>query len=115
MTSYKPESGSIAFLVARCYFEADQTRVALALDRLKELGEMFPDDARISYAEGILRRDHLGEGLRARNLFEKAYWAGLKSGLQGDYCWSAASNVADLACDEQDFKKWVDLTRSAPP
>lgn len=115
MAFYQPESRNIAFLVQRCYFEADHTRVALALDRLSELGKQFPDDARIFYAEGILRQDHLGEGLHARGLFEKAYWAGLKSALQGDYCWSAASNVADLACDEQDFKKWVDLTRTAPP
>src|SRR4051794_12428081 len=115
MASYQPESENIAFLVERCYFEADQTRVALALDRLKELGEMFPDDAKISYAEGVLRRDHLGQGLRARELFEKAYHAGVRSGLCGDYCWSAASNVADLARDASEFQKWARLTETAPP
>jgi len=115
MAFYQAEAGNIAFLIRRCYFESDQTRVALALSRLMELGEQFPDDARISYTEGVLRRDHLGQGLRARDLFEKAYWVGIRCGLPGDYCWSAASNSADLARDETEFQKWARLTETAPP
>ena len=108
MKFYQPVSENIAFLIQRCYFEADQTRVALALERLGALQERFPNDARISYAEGLVRRDYLGQGLRARDLFEKAYWAALKSNLQGDYCWSAASNAADLLVMNQNSRSGRD-------
>jgi len=106
---------NVSHLVQRCYFEADHARLKLAIDRLIELNVQFPNDPRIYYAEGILRRDHLGQGLHARNLFERAYTLSLTSPSSDDTCWSAACNAATLAGSEHEFRKWVDLTASAPP
>jgi tetratricopeptide (TPR) repeat protein len=115
MRFYQQASDNIGSLIQRCYFEADQTRVSLALNRLRWLEEQFSKDARIPYAEGGIRRDFLGQGLRARDLFEHAYLRACECELDGDYCWSAACNAADLARDASEFRKWVELTATAPP
>ncbi len=108
-------SDNVAFLIQRCYFEADQSRLHLALQRLLELKGQFPDNARILYAEGVVRRDYLGQGLLARDLFECAYESALRTRLAGDHCWSAASNATGLARTEQEYRKWAELTTTAPP
>ena len=115
MRFYQQASDNIPFSIQRCYFEADQTRVRLALERLRGLEEQFPGDARIAYAEGIVRRDYLGQGLRARELFDRTHSLALRSGLSGDYCWMAACNAAALARNDNEFRTWVQLTATAPP
>jgi tetratricopeptide (TPR) repeat protein len=112
---FRHSADNIASLVQRCFFEADQSRLDLALQRLLELKDQFPDDAKILYAEGVIRRDYLGQGLLGRDLFECAYENALRSRLAGDYCWSAASNAAGLARTEQEYRKWAALTTTAPP
>ena len=58
--------------IAQCDFDADHGRVKLALERLHDLEEEVGADAKISYAEGLLRRDFLGQGQQAYQCFVRA-------------------------------------------
>lgn len=44
MRYYVESAASIPYLVERCYFDAEQGRLKVALDRLRGLDEQFPDD-----------------------------------------------------------------------
>jgi hypothetical protein len=71
MCYYVESAEAIPYLVERCYFDAEQSRLKLALDRLRGLDDQFPEDGRITYAQGLLRRKYLGQGIQARELFER--------------------------------------------
>ncbi|TSA40845.1 MAG: hypothetical protein D4R58_02200 [Betaproteobacteria bacterium] len=89
--------------INRCFTDAEQGRIELALVRMGDLMEEFPNDASVLYARGLLQRDFLGCGLKARDDFEKAFHAASPGeevrGL-------AACNVATLARSYEEFERW---------
>lgn len=115
MTYFVPPVDNIPFLIKRCDFEADTGLLKVALDRLRDLQSQYPDHPRLLYAEGLLRRDYLGQGLVARDLFERAYRAAVSLGVRGDVVWFSASNAATLARTEVEFREWAALAQAAQP
>lgn len=92
----------------RCYFDADHGRVRLALERLRDLEAELGEDAKISYAEGLLRKDFLGQGVKAYECFVRAL------GLDPNHA-SAACNAAVYAPNEAEYRKWGQIaTRLSP-
>jgi len=91
-----------------CYFDADNGRVSLSLERLRDLEEEIGEDAKICYAEGLIRKDFLGQGINAYQLFEKAYTLDPHHSL-------AACNSAMYAPDEQKFRKWAKIATKLSP
>ena len=57
----------------RCFIEAKQGNVNRSLQRLNELSQVFPEDSQLAYAEALIRKDFLGQGLKAFELFKKAF------------------------------------------
>jgi tetratricopeptide (TPR) repeat protein len=84
------------------------SRVALALLRLDYLSAKFPNDPDIAFCEGVIRIDYLGQGVAARELFEKAHNSDYKD-------LSAARNVTFFARDENDFMNWSKRSMKSPP
>ncbi len=89
--------------INRCFFDAQHGRASLALDRLKDINDEFPHDAQVAYAEGLIRKDYLGQGIVARELFEKAY----NFDNSHDF---AACNATKFSRDEEEFRKWAQIT-----
>ncbi len=56
----------------KMYFDAEHGWVHLALDRLADLRREFPNDGQIEYCEALFRKDFLGQGAKAEELFLKA-------------------------------------------
>jgi tetratricopeptide (TPR) repeat protein len=104
--------GAIKPAITRCYFDADHGRPWLAVRRLKELGDEFPENAHVLYAEGVIRRDSLGQGIVARELFEQAYHCATRRDHRNTR-WLAVCNASGLAASEQEFRKWSELARRA--
>ena len=86
--------------IALCDFDADHGRVKLALDRLHDLEKEVGADAKISYAEGLLRQDFLGQGLLAYKCFVRAQELDPEHRL-------AACNAAQCAPTEAESRKWA--------
>jgi hypothetical protein len=61
-----------AVAIERGFFDADRGCTLAALERITDVRVEFPDDAAAAYSEGILRKDFLGQGLRASELFQLA-------------------------------------------
>ncbi|MBK9681521.1 MAG: hypothetical protein IPO69_22145 [Saprospiraceae bacterium] len=57
--------------IKRCFFEAQQGWITIALDRLRDIAEEFPNDSTAFNAQGILNKDYLGKGLVARNFLRR--------------------------------------------
>jgi tetratricopeptide (TPR) repeat protein len=57
----------------RCFLDAENGRVWLALQRLEDLREHFLNDAEIDLAEAMLRIQFLGQGFRGQELCWRAY------------------------------------------
>ena len=86
--------------INRCFTDAEQGRIELALLRIADLLEEFPNDANVLYARGLLHRDSLGYGLKARDDFEKAsHAANPGEEVHG----LATCNVATLARSYEEF------------
>jgi tetratricopeptide (TPR) repeat protein len=95
--------------IDRCFFDADNGRPGLAVDRLRDLAEQIPANPHISYAEGIIRRDNLGQGLNAFQCFDAAYSLAIDHLKKQDTARIAAYNAAMSAPNEKEFRRWVEL------
>ena len=84
----------------RCFRDAKGGRVGLALLRLQDLADEFPKDAHVTYAEALIRKDYLGQGIRAQALFKKAY-------QMDDQFREAACNATRFAPNEEEFRIWA--------
>lgn len=94
--------------IQRCYFDADNGRVQLALERLQDLESEIGEDVHTAYAEGILYRDFLGQGVRAYACFAKAM------SLDPNHA-SSAFNAAMYAPDEISFRRWMEISNRLAP
>ncbi|MEI7845035.1 MAG: hypothetical protein WCK35_04435 [Chloroflexota bacterium] len=94
--------------INRCYFDADHGRIKLALDRLKDLEAELGEQPRILYAEGMLRKDLLGQGLLAFNCFAHALE------LDPGYA-NAACNAAVNAPNETEYRKYSAIAARLSP
>lgn len=96
----------VMFMVNRCFFEADHGRASLALQRLREWDEAFPGNAHILYAEGVIRREHLGQGVLAASAFGQAYHTSMGRD-EKETRWFSLCNAIELAKDEEEFRGWA--------
>jgi hypothetical protein len=109
MTLWKPSYESIwPLAINRAHFEANNSYVSLALMRLSELAEEFPNDSHIAYAEGMIRRDFVGQAAEARALFEKALQLSTTKQL-AETRWFSLCNLIGLAENEKKYRLWVEV------
>lgn len=94
--------------IAHCDFDADHGHVKLALERLRDLEEEVGADAKISYAEGLLRRDFLGQGQQSHQCFVRALELNSTHAL-------AACNATHSAPSEAAFRQWADVASRLSP
>jgi tetratricopeptide (TPR) repeat protein len=98
--------------IKRSFSDAEQGRLELALERLRDLLDEFPSDAHVLYAQGIILRDRLGSGLDAREHFERAFRA---ASPNEEVHGNAACNVASLARNESELWQWLDTAERDLP
>ena len=91
-----------------CFFDAQNSRISLALLRIDDLKNEFPGDAQIIYAEGLIRKDYLGQGIKAGSLFREAY------SIDNSHSF-AACNATLFSTNEQEFFKWAGIALSTDP
>lgn len=90
------------------HWDADHGRTHSALERLRDFELEIGGDATLTYSEGLLYRDFLGQGRRGYECFVRALE------LNGSYA-NAACNAAALAPSEQEFRRWVSLVDRLSP
>ena len=59
MDHYRKDQGDKYNSINRCFFDAEHGLITLALERIKDLHQDFPDDAKVEYVEGLIRKDFL--------------------------------------------------------
>src|SRR5205809_2455697 len=112
MRTYKRDQDDKATSIARCYFDAEQGRIELALERIADLFDEFPGDGDVHYLHGLLLRDYLGRGLEARDAFEAAFE---NSESTSDIPGLAACNITSLSRDQQEFDCWAETAVQLMP
>jgi hypothetical protein len=106
-TVYQPPHRERLETIARCYFECEQGWTDVAIRRLEEALARFPNDPQALFALGQVKEQFAGQGLAARELFERAWNADNAHPL-------AAGNMATLARDEKEFHLWADRAMRRP-
>lgn len=105
MRYYLRKDIDIAGGIERCRFDAEQGKVSLALDRAKDLADEFPDHPDLVYAEGLLRVEFLGQGLKARSLFQRAHHLAPPISRIGYF---AACNACAYSRDWNERREWAE-------
>ncbi len=98
----------------RCYLEAEQGRVDLALERMKDAAEEFPKNAHFVYAEADIRARYRGQGVRAGELFAEAYHLSLGQNKR-ETAWFSAFNARLYASTEQAYRDWAQRALELAP
>lgn len=104
MKRYRRDNEDKINSLNRCYFDAEHGWVHLALDRLADLRREFPNDGQIEYCEALIRKDFLGQGAKAEELFLKA----LRADRSHKF---AAFNSAKYARSWDEFQRQVAVAR----
>ena len=83
--------------------------ISLSLDRLADLKDEFPEDPEVLYTEGLIRKDFLGQGLRAEELFIAAQKFDKNPSITNDNFRMATFNAAKYARSESEFRHQVSI------
>ena len=108
----RPENEKMGSL-NRCHFDAEHGWISLSLARLADFQEEFPNDPQGVYAEAIIRKNFLGEGIMAHTLFLKSQQLSSENGGHDEtFCLSTfnaaafAGTVEEYHCQEETFRNY---------
>ena len=99
----------------RCYFDMEHGWISLALDRLADLNDEFPDDPEILYVEGDIRKRYLGQGLKAEALFLKAQSLIINRTAKNENYFLATFNSAKCARNLEEYCRQESIVRKLAP
>lgn len=102
-------------LIVRAVHDEDTGHTDLALLRLADAHEAFPDHGSLLYLEGLVRQNRLGQGIRAYDLFTRAFKAARQGRGVKTTAWFSASNAALLAPDENAYRHWAQTADKSRP
>lgn len=108
MKFYRTQPNEVVAAIDRCYLDADQGRFQVALHRIEELDQQFPNHANIHYAMGQFYRDELGSAEHARHCFKRAYDSAVKSNKENT-AWLSTCNIVGLAANGDESRSWVNV------
>lgn len=115
MEQYKLDQEDKMNSINRCYFDAEHGWITLSLDRLTDLLKKFPDDAQVEYAEALIRKDFIGQGLKAQELFLKAQLHSRDKQKSNQNYLFSTFNAAKYARNEEEFRKQCKIALSLAP
>ncbi len=105
---YQRSAEDLQYAIDRCFFDADCGLAFWAIERIKDLLEEFPGNAHVLYAQGLLRRDYLGQGLAAHQFFVRSYEASTLP-TQQETRWFSLCNMIPLSPSEAEFRRWAQV------
>jgi len=115
MVKYTRHQGDeIRIWTDRAHWEAEHGRVKLAIARLQELADEFPQNPHVAYDQGLLWCHHVGNGHRAREFFLMAARMADEQNVKGTR-WFAARYLAILSSSPDEARSWVDIILSLAP
>ncbi len=115
MRLYRRDSNDKINAINRCYFDAEHGWTSLALDRLQDIQEEFPDDPQAEYAEGLIRKDFLGQGLKGQSCFLAAQTHNTSRTNSNENYLFATFNSAKYARNHEEYLQQERIARSLAP
>jgi hypothetical protein len=115
MEHYKLDQEDKINSINRCFFDAEHGWITLSLDRLTDLLKKFPEDAQVEYAEALIKKDFIGQGLKAQELFLKAQLHSRDKQKSNQNYLFSTFNAAKYARNEEEFRKQCKIALSLAP
>lgn len=101
--------------INRCFFDAEHGWITIALERLKELHHEFSNDSQIQYAEGLIRKDFLGQGIKAEKCFLAAHKNSKDASKNNETYLFSTFNSAKYARNLDEFRRQEKIARALDP
>lgn len=99
----------------RSFFDAEHGWVTLAFERLDQLCGPFPNDPQVRYAEGLIRKDFLGQGIGAQECFLHAQQLATKRTRDNENYLFTTFNAAKYARNLAEFRQQEKIARNLAP
>jgi tetratricopeptide (TPR) repeat protein len=115
MNHYIKDQDDKINILNRCFFDAEHGRLTLSLRRISDLSKEFPDDSEIEYVEALIRKDFLGQGLLAEELFIKAQTHSKQKNKSNENYLFSTSNAVKYARNVDEFHKQFQILFSLNP
>jgi len=115
MKSYQRDNGDKINSINRCFFDAEHGWITLALERLQELHHEFVNDPQIQYAEGLIRKDFLGQGIKAEECFLGAHKNSKDTSKNNETYLFSTFNSVKYARNLEEFQKQEKIVRDLDP
>lgn len=112
---YRRDQEDKLHTIARCFFEAEHGWISLALERLADLADEFPNDPQVEYAEGMIRRDFLGQGIAVQQLFLRAQEHATNRSHTNENYLLVTFNAAKFARNEAEYRRQERIARTLAP
>lgn len=112
MRIYHRSPADIAGTVKRSFADAESGRTKMGLVRLTDLLDEFRNEPNVIYAQGLMYRDFLGQGVKASDLFEQAH---RKSTPGTEVHALSACNAALYSRDADEFRYRVERAFQIAP
>lgn len=112
---YRKDNEDKMNMINRCFFDAEHGLLTLSLERLKGLHQDFQSDPQVEYAEALIRKDFLGQGLEAEKMFLKAQADATNRSHSNENYLFSTFNAAKHARDEEEFRRQSQVALSLAP
>jgi tetratricopeptide (TPR) repeat protein len=101
--------------INRSFFDAEHGWITLALNRLESLFSEFPNDPQVLYSEGLIRKDFLGQGIKAEEYFLAAQKNASERSKRNEIYPFATFNSAKYARNINEYNRQKKIARELAP
>ena len=115
MRLIKKEKADKLDSIERCFFDAEHGWITLSLDRLDDLKNEFPSDPQVLYAEALIRKGFLGQGIKAEDLFLEAQCTATNRTKENENYLLSSYNSAKYARNIKEYIRQEKIFRKLAP
>jgi len=115
MILYQRDTNDKINSINRCFFDAEHGWITLSMDRLQDLHQEFPNDPQVQYAEGLIRKDFLGQGIHAEDLFLAAHKNAKDTSKTNENYLFSTFNSAKYARNLDEYRRQERISRTLDP
>ncbi len=115
MNFYRLDNEDKLNCLNRAFLDAEGGWLSLSLDRLEFLHRKFKNDPQVQYAEGLIRKDFIGQGVKAQECFLRAQQQAPGRARNNENYLFSSFNSAKYARNQDEYQRQEMIARALAP